>query len=92
MTRIIDQLPAEIAKRMHPDRRKNEAGYWAVRNELLARYLGQWIGFADGIVVASGSSPVQVFHAAEATGKQPFFIRVGNEMQASRIRGVAYRN
>lgn len=52
MTNIADQLPPGIAQQIHPDRRKNEAAYWAVRDQLLAQYQGQWIGFADGRVVA----------------------------------------
>lgn len=76
---IADQLAPVIARQIHPDRRKNEAAYWAVRDKLLDQYQGQWIGFADGTVVASGSSPVTVFHAAEASGLHPFFIRVGRE-------------
>ena len=68
MKSIADQLPPEIARQIHPDRRKNEAAYWAARDQLLDQYRGQWIGFADGKVIASGTSPVTVFHATEATG------------------------
>jgi len=87
MKSIADQLPPEIARQLHPDRRKNEEGYWAMRDQLLQQYQGQWIGFADGRVVASGSSPVAVLHAAEATGLHPFFICVGREDEPCRIRG-----
>jgi uncharacterized protein DUF5678 len=90
MKSIVDQLPPEIARQIHPDRRKNEAEYWAVRDQLLKQYQGQWIGFADGQVVASGSSPVAVFHAAEASGKHPFVICVGRESEPSRIRRAAF--
>jgi hypothetical protein len=90
MSRIADQLPAEIARQLHPDRRKNEAEYWAKRDQLLPQYRGQWIGFADGEVIASGTSPVTVFHAAEATGKHPFFVCVGKEDEPCRIRRVAF--
>src|SRR5919204_5954367 len=86
MKSIADQLPPEIARQIHPERRKNEAGYWAVRDQLLPQYQGQWIGFAEGRVVASGTSPVTVFHAAEATGLHPFFICVGREEEPCRIR------
>jgi hypothetical protein len=86
MKSIADQLPPEIARQIHPDRRKNEAGYWAVRDRLLDQYRGQWIGFADGRVIASGTSPVTVFHAAEGTGLHPFFICVGTEDEPCRIR------
>ncbi len=90
MKSIADQLPPEIARQIHPDRRKNEAEYWAVRDQLLDQYRGQWIGFAEGRVVASGTSPVTVFHAAEATGLHPFFICVGREEEPCRIRRVAF--
>jgi hypothetical protein len=83
---IADQLPPEIASQIHPDWRKNEAEYWAVRDQLLSQYQGQWIGFADDGVIASGSSPVAVFHAAEESGRHPFFTCVGREDEPSCIR------
>ncbi len=86
MKSVADQLPPEIAQQLHPDRRKNEAAYWAVRDQLLAQFGGQWIGFADGKVIASGSSPVTVFHAAEASGLHPFFICVGRGQERCRVR------
>ena len=90
MKYIIDQLPPEIVRQMHPDCRKNEADYWAARDRLLDEYRGKWIGFADGRVVASGTSPVAVFHAAEETGLHPFFICVGKEDQPCRIRRATF--
>jgi hypothetical protein len=88
---IADQLPPEIARQLHPDRRKNEADYWAVRDQLLQHYRGQWIGFADGRVIASGTSPVTVFATAEATGLHPFLICVGREEEVTRIRHAAFQ-
>ena len=90
MKKIADQLPPDIARQIHPDRRKNEAAYWTVRDQLLQQYRDQWIGFADGRVVASGNSPVAVFHSAEATGLHPFFICVGREDEPSRIRRSSF--
>jgi hypothetical protein len=90
MKSIADQLPPEIARQIHPARRKHEAEYWAVRDRLLSQYHGQWIGFADGKVIASGASPVAVFHAAEATGLHPFFICVGREEEPCRIRRAPF--
>ncbi len=90
MKSIADQLPPEIARQIHPDRRKNEAAYWAVRDQLLGRYQGQWIGFADGVVIASGTSPVAVFHAAEASGRNPFVTCVGREDEPTRMRRVSF--
>ena len=69
MKSIADQMPPEIARQIHPDRRKNEAAYWAVRDQLLSQYQGQWIGFADGKVIASGTSPVTVFHAPPVSAR-----------------------
>jgi hypothetical protein len=86
MKSIANQLPPEIAAQIHPDRRKNEAAYWDIRDQLLPQYQGQWIGFAEGRVVASGTSPVTVFQEAEATGQHPFFICVGREDEPCRIR------
>src|SRR6202171_2260978 len=88
MNSLADGLPPEIARQIDPDWRKNEAAYWAVRDQLLSQYQGQWIGFADGMVIASGTSPVTVFHAAEASGRHPFFICFGREDEPCRIRRV----
>lgn len=90
MKRIADQLPAAIAGLIHPDRRKNEDEYWAAREQLLSQYEGQWIGFARGTVVASGTSPVLVLHAAEATGLHPFVIQVGAEDEPLRVRRITF--
>ena len=86
MKSLADQLPPDIARLIHADWRKNEAGYWAVRDQLLAQYQGQWVGFADGAVIASGNSPVAVFHAAEAFGRHPFVTCVGKEDEPRRSR------
>lgn len=90
MTSIADQLPPDIAAQIHPDRRKNEAEYWALRDQLLPQYQNQWIGFAAGKVVAAGTSPVAVFAAAEATGLHPFLVCVGKEAEPARIRRAAF--
>ena len=86
MNSIADQLPPEIARQVHPDWRKNERDYWLVRDELLSQYQGQWVGFADGVVIASGISPVEVLHAAQPSGRHPFLICVGREQEPCRIR------
>ena len=90
MPTLADQLPPEIACQLHPARRKNETDYWAMREQLLGQYQGQWVGFADGRVVAAGAVPVTVFQAAEATGLHPFFICVGREQEPCRIRRAAF--
>ena len=86
MKSIADQLPPDIARQIHPDWRKNEAEYWAARDQLLSQYRDQWIGFADGSVIASGTSPVEVFHAAEQSGRHPFVTCAGREDEPCRMR------
>ena len=90
MKSLADALPPEIAQQIDPEWRKNEAAYWAVRDQLLGQYQGQWIGFADGAVIASGRSPAAVFHAAEATGRSPFVTCVGRENEPVRMRRVSF--
>jgi hypothetical protein len=90
MKSLADALPPEIARQIHPDWRRNEEGYWAVRDQLLGQYQGQWIGFADGAVIASGTSPVAVFHAAEASGQYPFVTCIGREDEPCRMRRASF--
>ena len=87
---LIDGLPPEIAKRINPDWQTNEADYWTKRDSLLAQYSNKWIGFADGIVIASGTSPVEVFHTAQASGKHPFVTCVGHENEPNRMRRASF--
>ena len=86
MKSLADGLPPEIARQIHPDWRKNEMAYWAVRDQLLNQYQGQWIGFAGGAVVVSGTRPVAVFHAAHQAAEHPFVICVGREDEPYRMR------
>lgn len=90
MKSLADALPPEIARQIHPDWRKNEAAYWAARDRLLSQYRGQWVGFANGAVIASGTSPVAVLHAAEASGQHPFVTCVGREDKPCRMRRAAF--
>ena len=90
MKSLADALPPEVARQIHPDWLKNEAAYWTVRDQLLSHYQNQWIGFADGAVIASGTSPVAVFHAAEASGRNPFVTCVGHEDEPTRMRRVSF--
>ena len=90
MKSLADELPPDVAQQIDPGWRKNEAAYWAARDRLLSQYLGQWIGFADGVVIAAGTSPVAVFHASEATGRQPFVTCVGREDEPTRMRRVNF--
>jgi hypothetical protein len=90
MKSLADRLPPEIARQIDPDWRRNEAAYWAVRDQLLGQYRGQWIGFADGVVIASGTSPVTVFHEAEESGRNPFVTCVGHEDEPCRMRRASF--
>lgn len=90
MQSLIMGLPPEVARRIHPDWQKNEADYWAHRDELLAQYRDQWIAFADGRVIVAGSSPVEVFHKAQDSGKHPFVTCVGHENEPSRMRRASF--
>jgi len=90
MKSLADGLPPEIARQIHPDWRKNEAAYWAVRDQLLGQYRGQWIGFADGRVIASGTRPVAVFHAAHQAAAHPYIICVGREDEPYRMRRASF--
>src|SRR5215471_13965498 len=72
MKSLAEDLPPEVAACVHPDWRKNEQDYWASRDALLDRYRNQWVAFADGAVIASGTSPVEVFQAAHQFGRHPF--------------------
>ena len=90
MKSLSELLPPEIVAKLHPDLLKNEAEYWKVRDQLLPQYEGQWIGFADGIVVVSGKTAVEVGHAARKTGRHPHVTCVGHEFEPERIRRVTF--
>jgi hypothetical protein len=91
MKSLADGLPADIARQIHPDWRKNESAYRIVRNQLLGQYQGQWIGFADGSVIAAGSTPLQVFLAIKHSDRHPFVVRVGHEDEPwYRIRRTSF--
>src|SRR5712692_6006253 len=91
MKSLADALPPEFAQKIHPDWRKNEAAYWAVRDQLLSQYQGQWIGFADGAVIVAASTPLEVFLVVHQSGRHPFVIRVGHEDEPwYRIRRTSF--
>jgi len=90
MKSLADGLPPEIASQIDPEWRKNEAEYWAARDRLMSQYEHRWVGFADGKVIASGTSPVVVYHAAEQSGQHPFVTCVGHEHKPTRMRRVGF--
>lgn len=90
MNSLTEGLPPEIAQRIHPDWRKNAAEYWVHRDELLLQYHDQWIGFANGCVIVSGTSAVEILHAAQESGQHPFVTCVGRENEPCRMRRAAF--
>jgi hypothetical protein len=90
MKSLIDGLPPEIARAIHPDWRKNEVDYWSVRPQLLGQYRDQWIGFADGQILVAGKSAVEVLHAARTRAPHAFVACVGREFEPSRIRRATF--
>ena len=92
MKSLIEGLPPEVAQKINPDWCKNEAEYWVQRDHLLSQYHDRWIGFANGQVIVSGSSPVEVFHVAQESELHPFVICVGHENEPCRMRRTAIHN
>src|SRR5260370_42479039 len=91
MNSLADGLPPDIARQLHPDWCKNEAAYWAVRDQLLSQYQGQWICFAAGAVIVAASTPLEVFLVVHQSGRHPFVIRVGHEDEPwYRIRRTSF--
>jgi hypothetical protein len=90
MPSLADGLPPEVAAALAPEWRANEAAYTAARPGLLATHTGQWVAFSDGAVIAAGSSPVEVLHAAAASSRHPYVARVGFETAPCRMRRVAF--
>jgi hypothetical protein len=90
MQSIADGLPPEVAQQIHPDWWRNEKEYWASRDQLIAQYRNQWIAFANGAVVASGTRAVEVFHAAQQSGLHPYVTCVGREKEPCRMRRMAF--
>ena len=86
MKSLADALPPEIAGRIHPDWRKNEAAYWAVRDQLLSQHQGQWIAFADRVVIAACKTSLEVLHTPGVVERHPFVICVGREDEPYFIR------
>jgi hypothetical protein len=90
MKSLLDGLPPEVAQQIHPDWQRNETAYWEVRETLLPHYRDQWIAFAHGRVLVSGTSAVEVLHAAQASGRHPFVTCVGREHEPSRMRRAVF--
>jgi hypothetical protein len=91
MKSLIDGLPPEVARQIHPDWRKNETAYWAERDKLLPQYRDQWVAFANGGVIAASPNLVEIVDLALASGQHPFVTRVGHEQEPLfRLRRAAF--
>ena len=90
MQSLADGLPPDVLAEIPKAWFDNEREYWKVQPEILARYGGQWIAFADGQVIVSGPNPVDVLHEASASGRHPYFARVGAEYEPTRMRRAVF--
>jgi hypothetical protein len=90
MRSLADGLPPDVLADIPKEWFDNEREYWKVQPEILADFNGQWIAFADGLVIASGPIPVDVYHAAAASKRHPYMARVGAEYEPTRMRRVTF--
>jgi len=90
MKSLADGLPPDIARQIHPDWRKNEADYWAVREEMLAQYRDQWIAYADGAILVHGTDPIAVYVHAQQSERHPYVTCVGQEDEPWSMRRMSF--
>jgi Family of unknown function (DUF5678) len=72
-------LRPEERQRLHPDFLENERAYCEMRDQLLARYAGQWVAIHKRQVVSAGTDVFAVMDAAWQTGGHPYIALVGAE-------------
>jgi hypothetical protein len=53
--------------------------YWAMRDELLAKYAGKWVAVHKGSVVAVGDEPLAIMDQALASDGYAYTNKVGEE-------------
>ncbi len=90
MRSLTEGLPPEVAAQVNPKWREHEQAYWTVRDALLGEYGGPWVAYADGMVIASGTSPVEVLRLGQSSGRHPFIIRVGAEAEPCPMRRISF--
>jgi hypothetical protein len=89
-----------MSTREHAEQSKEEAhqrferekqAYWAMREELLKQYLGQWVAVVNGQVVAAGNKMGKVMEEAfrKTSSKVMYVSEVGHEDRVLRIRQIA---
>jgi hypothetical protein len=70
---------------------REKQAYWAMREELLKQYLGQWVAVVNGQVVAAGNKMGKVMEEAfrKTSSKVMYVSEVGHEDRVLRIRQIA---
>jgi hypothetical protein len=58
---------------------RDKQDYWAMREELLARYAGKWVAVHNGQVVAVGNDPLSIMANALAEDGYAYTNKVGEE-------------
>lgn len=58
---------------------RDKRDYWAMREELLAKYAGKWVAVHQGRVVAVGTDPLSIMEEALAEDGYAYTNRVGEE-------------
>jgi hypothetical protein len=82
-----EQIKEEARQRFE----REKQAYWAMREELLKQYLGQWVAVVNGQVVAAGNKMGKVMEEAfrKTSSKVMYVSEVGHEDRVLRIRQVA---
>jgi hypothetical protein len=58
---------------------RDKQDYWAMREELLAKYAGRWVAVHQGHVVAVGNDPLSIMEQALAEDGYAYVNKVGGE-------------
>ena len=58
---------------------RDKQDYWAMREELLAKYAGKWVAVHQGHVVAVGDDPLSIMEKALAEDGYAYTNKVGEE-------------
>jgi hypothetical protein len=58
---------------------RDRRDYWAMRDELLAKYSGKWVAVHKGRVMAAGDDPLSIMEQALAEDGYAYTNKVGEE-------------
>jgi hypothetical protein len=71
---------------------QNRLDYWAMRDELMAKYAGKWVAVHKGRVVAVADEPLSIMEQALAEDGYAYTNKVGDEKKiVIRQRRVSFR-